>query len=93
MSVTASHLIITALTTGAADPEDRSAGCGASQLTPCHAAPVDVEELRVRVYRRFVETGGAPRMQELARELDESATTIRAGLRELPRPTIFGPWA
>lgn len=54
-----------------------------AQLTPWHAAPVDVEELRVRVYRRFVHTGGAPRLEELARELDESVTTIRTGLREL----------
>ncbi|HEX7210473.1 MAG TPA: alkylmercury lyase, partial [Propionibacteriaceae bacterium] len=39
--------------------------------------------VRVRVYRRFVETGGAPRLEELARELDESVTTIRACPREL----------
>jgi hypothetical protein len=53
------------------------------QSAPWQAARVDVEELRVRVYRRFVDTGGAPRLEELARELDESVTTIRAGLRKL----------
>ena len=42
-----------------------------------------IEELRVRVYRTFVDTGRAPRLEDLARELDESVTTIRAGLREL----------
>jgi hypothetical protein len=54
-----------------------------AQLAPWHAAPVDVEALRVRVYRRFANTGGAPRLEELASELDESVTTIRAGLRDL----------
>ena len=54
-----------------------------AQLAPWHAAPVDVEALRVRAYRRFANTGGTPRLEELARELDESVTTIRTGLRDL----------
>ena len=40
-------------------------------------------KLRVRVYRTFVDTGRAPRLDQLTRELYESVTTIRAGLREL----------
>ncbi len=48
-----------------------------------HAAPVDVEQLRVRVYRIFASTGRAPSPEELARELDKPVAGVRAGLQEL----------
>lgn len=48
-----------------------------------HAAPVDVERLRVRVYRAFAETGRAPGPAELARVSDEPVAEVRTGLAEL----------
>ena len=44
---------------------------------------LDVEALRVAVYRSLASTGRAPDVETLARELTSSADEVRAGLRSL----------
>jgi len=46
---------------------------------------MDLEDLRVAVYGRFVRTGLAPDGSELARELGTDRTEVAAGLAELAR--------
>lgn len=44
---------------------------------------MDVEQLRVKVYRTFAETGCAPSTEDLTRELDAPESQVKEGLREL----------
>ena len=46
-------------------------------------ARVDLEDLRVAVYRSFARTGRAPRADDLAQQLTLNMATVRAGLAEL----------
>ncbi len=46
---------------------------------------VDVEQLRVEVYRTFTQTGRPPTVDELADEVAGETTEIRAALRQLAR--------
>ena len=46
---------------------------------------VDVEQLRVEVYRTFAQTGRPPTVDELADEVAGETTEVRAALRQLAR--------
>jgi len=46
---------------------------------------VDIEDLRLAVYRAFAETGRAPRAAELAEQLGAGLPAVTAGLDELAR--------
>lgn len=46
---------------------------------------VDVEQLRVKVYRTFAQTGRPPTVDELADEVAGETTEVRAALRQLAR--------
>ena len=50
-----------------------------------HNGGVDVEDLRLAVYRTFAETGRAPQVGELARQLGTELRAVTAGLEELAR--------
>lgn len=50
---------------------------------PWHAALMDVEQLRVKVYEVFASTGRAPMPVELARDLGESLARVQECLAEL----------
>ena len=56
---------------------------GGFQATLRHAVTVDVEQLRVQVYRTFAETGQPPSVEELAEVLGAETTEVRGGLRQL----------
>jgi len=47
---------------------------------------VDVEQLRVKVYRTFAQTGRPPTVDELADEVAGETTEVRAALRHWPGP-------
>jgi hypothetical protein len=47
------------------------------------AAPVDIEDVRLQVYRSFANRGLAPTIDELASELGGSPTEIRRALHQL----------
>jgi hypothetical protein len=46
---------------------------------------VDLEDLRLAVYRSFARTGRPPHADDLAERLALDVTTVRAGLAELAR--------
>ena len=51
----------------------------------CEDAEVDLEELRLAVYRSFASSGRPPRADHLAEQLAVDVATVRAGLAELAR--------
>jgi Alkylmercury lyase len=51
----------------------------------CEDARVDLEELRLAVYRSFAGTGRPPRADGLAEQLALDIATVRSGLAELAR--------
>jgi len=51
----------------------------------CEDAKVDLEELRLAVYRSFAGTGRPPRADYLAEQLAVEVATVRVGLAELAR--------